>query len=135
MIKTITICGSIRFIQEIEDLKSVLEQKGFIVFTPTKEGTDKDYSSMSREESADLKQFFIDKHLDRIKKSDAVLIANYTKGNKEDYIGANTFLEIGFAYVLEKRIFILNNIPEQSNTTEIEGMKPVVLKRDLALLS
>ena len=82
----------------------------------------------------DMKQSFIDKHIEKIKKSDAILLANYTKNEIIDYIGANTFLEMAFAYILKKNIFILNTIPNQSNTVEIVGLKPIVLNGNLNLL-
>ncbi len=48
-------------------------------------------------------------------------------------LGGNVFLEMGFAYALGKNIFLLNEIPEQSNRVEIMGMQPIVIngKRDL----
>jgi len=52
----------------------------------------------------------------------------------KNYIGANTFLEMAFAYILKKPIFILNNIPEQPNTVEIEGLKPILLNGNLNAL-
>ena len=133
--KTITICGSIRFFNEMLELKKRLEAQGFRVFTPSEEGTSKDYSKLSRKEQADVKQVFIDKHIEKIKQSDSILIANYTKGEVKDYIGANSFLEMAFAYLLKKNIFILNSIPEQSNTLEIEGLKPIVLNGDLGKIN
>lgn len=129
--KTITICGSMKFFAEIEQLKKELENLGFKVFAPSEEGTGTDYSKLSKQKQADLKQSFFDKHIDKIKESDAVLIANYTKNDMRDYIGANSFLEMAFAYILKKPIFLLNNIPEQPNTVEIEGLKPIPLKGNL----
>ena len=132
--KTITICGSMDFFTEIEQLKGELENLGFAVLIPDKEGTGIDYSRLSKQEQIDLKRGFIDKHIEKIKKSDSILVANYTKNGIKDYIGANTFLEMAFAYILKKKIYILNDIPAQSNTLEIEGLKPIVLKRDLSLI-
>ena len=43
------------------------------------------------------------------------------------YIGANTFLELGFAYLLEKPIYLLHQIPDQPNQVEIMGLGPIVL--------
>jgi len=129
--KTITICGSMRFFSKIEQLKKELENLGFKVFIPSEEGMDIDYSKLSKQEQADMKQDFIDKHIEKIKKSDAILLANYTKNDVENYIGANTFLEMAFAYLLKKPIFILNNIPEQSNTVEIEWLKPILLNGNI----
>jgi len=133
--KTITICGSMKFFTEIEQLKKELENLSFKVFAPSEEGTGTDYSKLSKQEQANMKQGFIDRHIDKIKKSDAVLLANYTKNEIKDYIGANTFLEMAFAYILNKPIFILNTIPEQSNTVEIEGLKPIVLNGNLNSLN
>ena len=133
--KTITICGSMQFFTEIEQLKKELENLDFKVFTPSEEGTGTDYSKLSKQEQADMKQDFIDRHIDKIRKSDAILIANYTKNEVKDYIGANTFLEMAFTYILNKSIFILNSIPEQTNTVEIEGLKPIVLNGKLNSLN
>ncbi len=112
-----------------------LESLGFEVLIPSEEGTEIDYTKLTKAEQSDLKQNFIDQHIDKIKKSDAILLANYPKNNVQNYIGANTFLEMAFAYILRKPIFILNNIPEQSNTVEIEGLKPIVLNGDLNYLT
>lgn len=131
---SITICGSMDFFTEIEQLKEELGNLGFAVLTPDKEGTSIDYSRLSKQEQINLKQNFIDKHIEKIRRSDSILVANYTKNGIKNYIGANTFLEMAFAYILKKKIFILNDIPTQSNTLEIEGLKPVVLKRDLSLI-
>lgn len=51
----------------------------------------------------------IQKYFNEIKKSDAVLILNISKNNIKNYIGGNSFLEMGFAHVLNKKIYILND--------------------------
>lgn len=67
--------------------------------------------------------------------ADAVLALNYDKHEIKNYIGGNTFLEIGFAHVLNQKIFLLNPIPEiQFYKTEIEAMKPIILNGDLTLI-
>lgn len=133
--KTITICGSINFFTEIEQLKKELENLSFKVFAPSEEGIGTDYSKLSKQEQADMKQGFIDRHIDKIRQSDAILLANYTKNGVKHYIGANTFLEMAFAYILKKPIYILNDVPEQSNTIEIEGLKPIILNGNLNSLN
>lgn len=124
-----------KFFAEIERLKKELENLGFKVFAPSEEGTGTDYSKLSKQEQANLKQDFIDKHIDKIKESDAILLANYAKNDIKDYIGANTFLEMAFAYILKKPIFILHGVPEQPNTVEIEGLKPIPLEGNLNSLN
>jgi nucleoside 2-deoxyribosyltransferase len=132
--KTITICGSMTFFTEIKQLKEELADLSFNVLTPSEEGTGIEYSKLSKQEQADMKQNFIDKHIDKIKQSDAILLANYTKKGITNYIGANTFLEMAFAYILKKPIYILNSVPEQQNTVEIEGLKPIILHGDVHAL-
>ncbi len=38
--------------------------------------------------------------------ADAVLVLNYDKNGIKNYIGGNTLMEIGFAHVLNQRIFL-----------------------------
>ena len=56
---------------------------------------------------------------------------NYEKRGIKNYIGGNVFLEIGFAHVLGKKIFLLNEIPDMFYKDEIESMDPIVLKGNL----
>lgn len=125
-IQTIAICGSMYNFAEISKIQKQLESSGFIVLTPNKEGSGIDYSLLDEEEQINLKHKFINSHIEKIKQADAILVGNYPKNGIENYIGANIFLEMAFAYILGKHIFILNDIPEQSNTLEIEGLKPIL---------
>lgn len=66
---------------------------------------------------------------------DAILVANFDKHGIANYIGGNTFLEMGFAHVLDQKIFLLNPIPEMPHyKTEIVAMKPVIIHGDLSLI-
>lgn len=123
-----------QFFSEVKQLKQELENLGFKVFSPDEEGPGTNYAILNKEERGNVKQSFINQHIKKIKDSDAVLVANYTKNDIANYIGANSFLEMAFAYVLEKKIFILNGIPDQTNTVEIEGLKPICLNGDLSYL-
>lgn len=64
--------------------------------------------------------------------ADAILVVNLDKHSIKNYIGGNTFLEMGFAHVLNQKIFLLNSIPDMLYTTEIEAMKPIILNGDLS---
>jgi len=58
---------------------------------------------------------------------------NYDKRGIKNYIGGNTLMEIGFAHVLNKKIFLLNPIPEiPFYKSEIEAVRPVILNGDLS---
>lgn len=64
--------------------------------------------------------------------ADALLVANYDKHGIRNYIGGNAFLEMGFAHVLNQKLFLLHPIPDMPYYgTEIIGMKPVVIDGDL----
>lgn len=65
--------------------------------------------------------------------ADAILVANYEKHGIPNYIGGNTFLEMGFAHVLNQKIFLLNPIPDIPHyKTEIIAMSPTVINGNLS---
>jgi len=71
-------------------------------------------------------------HWNVIQNCDVVLVLNYDRNGVKNYIGGNTFLEMGFAYILNKPIYLLNPIPEiPYYKTEIIAMKPVVIEGNL----
>ena len=65
-----------------------------------------------------------------LEKSEAILVANYEKQNKSNYIGINTIMEIGMAFNKGKKIFILFGVPENMKD-ELEAIKVLELNRDL----
>ncbi|MBC8214932.1 MAG: hypothetical protein H8E64_00240 [Candidatus Marinimicrobia bacterium] len=65
--------------------------------------------------------------------ADAVLVLNYDKNGIKNYVGGNTLMEIGFAHVLNQKIFMLNPIPEMSYCqTEIKAVKPIIFNGDFS---
>ena len=74
---------------------------------------------------------YIRYHYNEILKSDAVLVLNFDKNGIENYIGGNTLIEMGQAYVNNKKIFLLNPIPIMQYKEEIEALQPVVINNDL----
>lgn len=64
--------------------------------------------------------------------ADALLVMNLDKNNIQYYIGGNTLMEIGFAHVLNQKIFLYNPIPEiPYYKSEIEAVKPTIINGDL----
>ncbi len=74
-------------------------------------------------------------HYKHICQSDAVLVVNLEKNGIKNYIGGNALIEMGQAYVNDKIIFLLNEIPDMAYTPEIECMDPVCLHGDLKNIS
>ena len=74
-------------------------------------------------------------HFALIAKSDAILVANYEKNGKPDYIGGNVLMEMTVAFYLKKTIYILNSAPVGSLLIdEILGMQPIFLHGDITKL-
>ena len=68
--------------------------------------------------------------------ADAILVLNADKNGIKNYIGGNTLMEIGFAHVLNQKVFLLNPIPDiPFYKTEIEAVKPVVIDGDLTKIN
>ena len=63
------------------------------------------------------------------------VIMEIEKKGIKNYVGGNALIEMGQAYVNNKKIFLLNDIPQDlSYTAEIECMDPICLKGDLRTL-
>lgn len=75
-----------------------------------------------------IKYDYIRGHCGNIIKSDCILVANYDKNGVLNYVGGNTFLEIGFAFIIGRKIYLVNPIPLiEYYFQEIKAMKPTVL--------
>jgi hypothetical protein len=133
----ITICGSLQFIAQMMDVKSKLEQKGYTVLVPLSAEINQSKDWWNKLKSEDIMKFASSKgermmgHFDKIKSSDAVLVLNYDKEEKKNYIGANTLMEMAVAFENNKKIFILNELAEGSNYEEIISMSPIILNGNL----
>lgn len=68
--------------------------------------------------------------------ADAVLVVNLDKHGIKNYIGGNTLMEIGFAHVLNQKIFLYNPIPDiPYYKTEVEAVRPVIINGDLSKIA
>jgi len=132
----ITICGSMKFAKEMIVVKNFLEGKGFKVFIGPLANRYANGKIRCRKgkEGARLKITYdlIRSHFKKIEKSDAILVLNYTKGSVRNYIGGNTLMEMGYAFYLGKKIYLLNPIPNQSYTEELIAMQPIILNGNLS---
>lgn len=67
--------------------------------------------------------------------ADAVIVMNLDKHGIKNYVGGNTLMEIGFAHVLDQKIFLYNPLPEQPYCkSEIEAVKPTIINGDYSLV-
>jgi len=137
----IAICASLDFTHEMKEFAERLEKLGHETILPkTSEIILKGEISLEwikkekesgqihkRMQEHDVLRYYFEK----IKESDAVLVPNLEKKCVKGYIGGNTFLEMGFAHVLGKKIFLLNGIPNMPYIDEIKVMRPIVLNGKL----
>lgn len=129
----ITICSSIKFYDEMLQVKEKLKELGHKVHMPVKaQGVDYWEEDNTKRVEAKKNFEFIGEHMDKIEKSDAILVVNVTKKDIENYIGANTFLEMGFAYYRKKKIYMLNPLPNQPYIIdELLTFDPIILNGNL----
>jgi len=128
----ITICGSMAFAKEMLEIKQKLEKQNHVVIVPA--NTEKYANGIIDVENKWEKIEFdvICAYFEEIKKTDAILVINKDKNNIKNYIGGNSLIEIAFAHVLNKKVFLLNPVPQMDYSDEIEAMKPVILHGDLS---
>jgi len=139
----IVICGSINFTYEIKEIADKLEAIGIqheIPFTSKKilagELAMEDFLK-EKKQSGDgafrkIQDDVIKKYYNLIKDSDGILVANFEKNGIAGYIGGNVFLEMGFAHVYDKKIFLYNPLPEYSPyIDEIKAMYDEIISGDL----
>lgn len=138
----IAICGSLDFAHEIRELADRLEARGFTVEIPPTARAVLDGKASLEEIKAEkaggtfsqraIKNDAIRRYWKIIQQTDAILVANYDKKGIVGYIGGNTFLEMGFAHVLDKPIYLLNNIPDMLYRDEMLAMQPTIIHGDVS---
>ena len=139
----ITICSSAFFTKDTYKIKQKLEKKEHEVFVYPQEIKVNgkiihitDYYKMRKDNLTDdllkIKTMLIDRHIERIKNSDAILVLNLDKDGENGYIGGNTFLEMGIAYYLNKKIFLWRKPSENlSYYEEIMALNPIIINENI----
>lgn len=134
----IAICGSMAFVDNMLDLKQRLEQLGHSVLVTDFAAA---YAGKSPEEIQTLtirdknEKDAIREFWPKIRACDAILVLNYDRKGIAGYIGGNTLMEIGFAHVLNKRIFFINPVPDiPYYRSELEAVYPEIIGNDWSRL-
>lgn len=135
----IGIIGSMQFTEKMLEYRDKLIEMGHDAFV-----TDlhKNLVGKTDEEKEKIK-LYQKNNMDAIREfwrtmqgADAVLVLNFDKHGIKNYIGGNTLMEIGFAHVLNQKVFLLNPIPDiPFYKTEIEAIQPVILNGDLSKIN
>lgn len=132
----IGVVGSMQFTEKMIDIKNKLSEIGHDAFLTNlaapfvgKTDEEKEKIKINQKNNSDaIREFW-----KLMQGADAVLVANYDKNGVKNYIGGNTLMEIGFAHVLNQKIYLLYPIPEiPFYKTEIEAVNPIVINGNLS---
>lgn len=138
----IFICGSMYFAKEMLEAKKKLEEIGHVAEVPCDTELFVDNPAMTTDNHEENYKHCIDndiirKSFNSIAKNDAILLLNYPKNGVDGHVGASGLMEIGLAYYLNKKIFLLYPPPpikEVKSTHEVLIMQPIILNGDLNLI-
>lgn len=129
--KIFIICSK-SFYNRIPKIKEELEKQGHTITLPNCYSNPETESLFrGTKEHAKWKSTMIKHSEEVIKEMDAVLVLNYNKNGIENYIGGATFLEMYDAFRLNKKIYMINPIPENMLKDEIIGLNPKIIYNDL----
>ena len=132
----IGVIGSMQYTDKMIEARDTLRERGHSAFvtslaTPFIGKTDEEKERIKIDQKNN--QDAIRRFWELMQGADAVLVINLDKQGVKNYIGGNTLMEIGFAHVLNQKIFLYNPIPEiPYYKTEIEAVRPIVIYGDLS---
>ncbi len=142
--KTITICSSANFYQQVVTVKQELENLGYNVLIPItaqrmQDSGDFDVSHyktwLGDARDYHKKAELMRTHFEEVAAGDAVLVVNNEKHGVPNYIGGNVLMEMAIGFYLKKPIFVLNDLPIGSLfEEEIIGLGSVPLGGSLQKL-
>ncbi|MFH1089015.1 MAG: hypothetical protein V1716_01160 [Candidatus Uhrbacteria bacterium] len=131
----IAIIGSMHFSEKMLEVAEELKKLGhqpilsnFVNAFPGKNDEEKEKIKLQQKFEEDAMK----KDWNSMKEADAFLVINLERHGITNYIGGNTLFELAAAYFNNKKIFLLNPVPEMPYCkTELEAVNPVVLNGDL----
>lgn len=131
----IGVAGSMQFAEEMIRVCEELTKLGHNVFMSKfkddyvgKTDEEKEVQKLKDKYTNDaIREFWVP-----MQEADALLVVNLDKHGIKNYIGGNSFLEMGFAHVLNQKIYLMNPVPEMPYYgTEIVAMNPTVINGNL----
>lgn len=130
----IFVCSSRHLYHKAALIIAALEEAGHIITPPNNyddPGRENRMKTGETQEYVNWKAGMLKTQAEKVAANDAVLVLNFEKDGKPNYIGGATFLELFKAWELGKKIFLYNPIPEGMLYDELAGMNPVVINGDI----
>lgn len=133
----IFIAGSMAFAKQFVEAKKFLEDRDHVTLyaSDTEECIENPNLNMDAEHA--FARDIMRECFERQEQCDAIVVLNYSKNGVEGYIGGHTLIELGFAYYLKQKIFLLyppEPVEQCRYSHEIMHMQPIVLEGDLSLI-
>lgn len=133
----IVVGGSMAFAKEQLEAKRVLESMGHEVLVT--DDVDVYVNNPSVKDNFDeelkacLDNDIVRSFFKKIENTDAYVVINKEKNGARGYLGASVLMEIGLAYHLGKKVFLLEEIDKsQSCALEVAIINPTILNGDLS---
>ncbi len=115
--KSVVVCGSRKFKQDIAHFVSELEKLGVLVYAPSINVDHSEWDKISQDYQHCVAMGLTYDHMQKIRMADVVFI--YNKGG---YAGVSVTLEMGFAIALGKPIYALIADPEVCRHVLLQGV-------------
>lgn len=130
----IMVCGSMTFAKEMLDAQEALTQMGHEVCVPCDADLHVARPGFIDDLDGDRKHVIenniMKRCFDLLAGSDAIVFLNYPKNGTNGYIGISSLMEMGLAFYLGKKIFLLYDVPSPSEARwahEVLCFEPTVL--------
>ena len=138
--KILIICSK-KFYNQIPNIKEKLESNNHIIYLPNcynEPSTEDEMKKIGEEEHKKFKAKMFRQSEKTINQMDAVLVLNFDKEEDsivmKNYIGGATFLEMYDAFRFNKKIYLLNQIPDGILKDEIKGFNPILINGNIDLI-
>ena len=122
------------FAKEMLEVQKQLQKLNHEIFLPITVYQCTEKSGLNENLEFCLKNDVMKDHFKKIEQSEAILVLNYPKNNIAGYIGGSALMEIAVAHHLNKKIFILHDLPSEDKiryALEIKITRPIILNGDL----
>jgi hypothetical protein len=138
----IAIIGSMKFAEEMIRTQKELQEMGHDALVPL--GTephinDKDFVENLEDNLAFcIKEDIMRRNFQQVANSDAVLVLNYKRNGIDGYIGVSALMEMGVAHFLNKKIFLMQPMPDFNEARwahEVAIMQPTIISNDLSKIA
>jgi hypothetical protein len=134
----IMIIGSMKFAKEMIKLQKELVEIGHNAQIP--DGTESHLRDSNFVEDLDsnlawcLENDIMRKNFKNVANAEAVLVVNHKRNEIDGFIGISALMEMGVAHYLDKKIFLLNDLPDHNKhrwAQEARMTRPVILNGNL----